>query len=429
MTLSPPAPRLAAPEARALLSLEEAARSVLSRCARLAPRRVATSAAAQLVLAEQIVACEGVPAFANSAMDGYALRAGDASAPPVRLEVVEAVMAGEVPSGELRAGQAARIMTGAPLPAGADAVCPFEQAREEGPGVIVVEQPLHAGANVRSPGEDVAAGEVVFAPGELLGPAALGVLASLGVAEVLAHPLPVVGVASTGDELVEGPSFRPPGKIRDANRPALLAALSAAGFPTRDLGIVPDDVGALTTALAAAATSCDAVVVSAGVSAGDRDLVGAALRRLCGGDLDELAVALRPGKPLAVGRLGSGPPVIGLPGNPVAAMVGLELLVLPALRQMAGRAVLRAPLLAATTDVEIARRADGRVHVVPAQAVLDEEGRLHVVALGARGSHQLRSLALANVLAVLADGEGLRAGDALRVLVRGDVPPAATVRG
>ena len=207
-----------------MIPLAEAQAFVLAGCPTLAPRPVPLAGSAELVLAETIVAPHPVPPFTTSSMDGYAVRAADCVSAPVRLSVVGQLLAGAAPSREVGPGEAIRIMTGAPLPDGADAVCMVERTvAEDGGAAVVIEDAVPAGTSVRPAGQDVEAGQTVFSPGTVLGPGHLGVLASLGVTEVLAHPRPTVGVLSTGDELLEGAAPLSPGKIRDANRPSLLA--------------------------------------------------------------------------------------------------------------------------------------------------------------------------------------------------------------
>ncbi len=256
-----------------LVTVEEARRSVLSSCRPLGPVQVPLSDALGLVTARPIVSGEAVPPFTNSSMDGYALRAGDVAVAPTRLRVVGVLMAGDDPSGMVVGeGEAVRIMTGAAVPEGADAVCMVEHTRAQD-GWVLVEEAVGPGTNVRRPGEDIAAGDEVFAAGESLGPAHIGVLASLGVARVEVFPRPRVGVVSTGDELVAGAGRLAPGKIRDSNRPGLLARLRTDGFEPVDLGWAGDEPGGLADVLVNAARTCDAVISSGGVSVGDRDMV------------------------------------------------------------------------------------------------------------------------------------------------------------
>jgi molybdenum cofactor synthesis domain-containing protein len=365
-------------------------------------------------------------------MDGYALRAADvagAAEAPVVLPVVAEVAAGHPAPRALAAGEAMRIFTGAPIPEGADAVVMVERTARldgRGPGgadAVEVRWAPEPGEHVRGAGDDLRAGQAVFAPGDELTPARLGVLASLGVTEVTAHPRPRVGVLSTGDELVEGPEPLRPGQIRDSNRPTLLALVAAAGFEPVDLGRAPDDEAAITEAVERGAAACDAVLSSGGVSMGDTDLVKVVLDRI--GDMRWMQVAIRPAKPLAFGLVGDGRvPVFGLPGNPVSSLVSFELFARPSLRRMAGHPAdrLHRPRLAAVADEPLRRRPDGKAHFARVEARVDGDGLLRVRSAGGQGSHQLSGAARANALAVLADGEGVAAGGRVPVIVLGDLP-------
>lgn len=216
---------------------------------------------------------------------------------------------------------------------------------------------------------------------------------------------------STGDELTEGPGALALGQIRDSNRHALLGLVRSAGFVAVDLGIVDDDRARLTASIENAGASCDAVLTSGGVSVGDADLVKVVLDELCGGTMRSLSVAVRPAKPFAFGRLAaSSTPVFGLPGNPVSSLVSFELLVRPALRQMAGHSALFRPVIAAIADEPLERGADGKVHVVSVRARVGEDGRIHVRSAGSQASHVLSSMARANALSLLPDGDGVAAG-------------------
>ena len=217
-----------------MIPVAEARRYVLSACKALAPVQLDVGDAYGHVLAETVLATSDVPPFANSSMDGYALRAADTASAPVRLRVVASVMAGDDARSLVSPGESVRIMTGAPLPPGADAVCMVELTRLESDGsIVVIEESVEPGTFVRKAGGDVHAGDEVFPPGTYLGAAHMGVLSSIGVQRVLVHPSPTVGVLSTGDELVTSSGPLEPGKIRDANRPALLAQLRADGFGAR----------------------------------------------------------------------------------------------------------------------------------------------------------------------------------------------------
>ncbi len=402
-----------------MIPVTEARQFVLSSCRALTPSRVAVSEASGHVLAESVRATEPVPPFANSAMDGYALRAADTVAPPARLRVVGSLMAGDDARTFVSAGESVRIMTGAPLPPGADAVCMVEVTRvEEGGSIVVVQESVNVGTHVRNAGDDIAEGDEVFGPGADLGPAHMGVLASLGVDNLLVRPRPIVGVLSTGDELATSTRSLAPAKIRDANRPALLSRLRADGFGTVDLGLTGDDETALAALLEEAATRCDALVASGGVSVGDRDVVKTVLQKLGGATTRWMQIAVKPAKPFAFGVLeATGTPVFGLPGNPVSALVSYELLVRPALRFMAGCTVLDRARLAAVADVDLPRSRDGKLHLVRVMARTVEDGVLRVRSSGGQGSHMLRVMAESNALALLPDGGGVHAGERVEVLL------------
>jgi molybdopterin molybdotransferase len=402
-----------------MIPVSEARQFVLSACGVLTPRRMAVSDASGHVLAEAIRAVEAVPPFVNSSMDGYAVRAADTAHPPARLRVVGTVLAGDSATTFVSTGESIRIMTGAPLPPGADAVCMVERTRVESNGsIVVVEVSVDPGTFVRKAGSDIRAGDEVFSPGTSLGPAHVGVLSSIGVEQLLAHPLPTVGVLSTGDELITSTGTLAPGKIRDANRPALLARLQTDGFGTIDLGVAGDDEAALTTMLEEAGSRCDAIVSSGGVSVGDRDVMKAVLKDLSGPTMRWMQVAIKPAKPFAFGVLKeTGTPVFGLAGNPVSALVSYELFVRPALRSMAGCAVLDRPRLAAVADLDIPRPRDGKLHLVRVTIRSGMDGVLGVRLAGGQDSHMLRVMAQSNALALLPDGEGVRAGEPVEVLL------------
>ena len=402
-----------------LISVAQARGLVLAAVTPLTPGRVTIGDAAGHILAEPVRAAEAVPRFANSAMDGYAVRAADVAAAPVRLRVTGTAAAGDGPKAALGHGEAMRIMTGALLPPGADTVCKVEHTRaEDGGAAVLIEEPVGPGTNVRHPGEDVVAGAQVCAPGIRLSPAYVGVLASLGVQDVLVHPRPTVGVLSTGDELAAGDAL-PPGKIRDANRPALLAQLRADGFHPADLGIGGDDQEILADRLREAASRCDAILATGGVSVGDHDVLKVALEKLGGATtMRSLLVAVKPGQHIAVASVGEQRvPAFGLPGNPVAALVTYELFVRPALRAMAGCQVLDRPRIAAVAETALLRRPGPKLHLVRVTARITEDGVLRVRPSGGQDSHMLLAMAQANALALVPDGEGIPAGERVEVML------------
>jgi molybdopterin molybdotransferase len=401
----------------ALIPLEDARAHVLDRCGVVAPGAVPLAGALGRVSAEVVVAGETVPPFDNSAMDGFAVRAADTAGAPVVLDVVDTVAAGASPTRPVGPGQAVRIMTGAPLPEGADAVVMVERTvARDGGRSVQIEVPVTSGTATRRAGDDVAAGDVVVGAGTVLRPGHLGVLASVGTAEVSVFPAPRVGVLSTGDELADASAPLRPGQIRDSNRPTLCALVAQAGFVAVDLGTVADDEAALAEAFRTAASGCDAVVTSGGVSMGDFDLVKVVLDRL--GDMRWMQVAIKPAKPFVFGLVG-GTPVFGLPGNPVSSMVSFELLARPALRKMAGfpQAAWSRPVIVGVAGEALRRQPDGKVHFVRVVASVDDDGRHQVRSAGGQGSHQLSAMATANALAVLADGDGVEAGAPVPVLL------------
>jgi molybdenum cofactor synthesis domain-containing protein len=311
-------------------------------------------------------------------------------------------------------------MTGAPMPAGADAVVMVERTRG-GPDAAVVEvlEPDEAGRNIRAAGSDIAPGQTVIDAGTVLGPAHLGVLASVNVRRPVVVPRPRLGVLSTGDELVDDGRALEPGQIRESNRPALVALARTFGIDAVDLGTVADDRDALTAALVDAAATCDAVATSGGVSMGDFDLVKVVLGELA--DMRWMQIAIRPAKPFAFGVL-DGTPVFGLPGNPVSSLVSLSLLGVPGLRRLAGRADLDLPRVAAVAGPGLDRRPDGRTAY---QRVICRwvDGRVHARPVVGQGSHQLASAADANGLAELPDGTGVPEGATVTVVLL--APPLA----
>jgi molybdenum cofactor synthesis domain-containing protein len=380
------------------------------------------------VIAETIRSLEQVPPFANTAMDGFAVRAADTSGAdqqPVSLRIVGTVRAGmsglDSPVGP---GEAARIMTGAPMPPGADAVVMVERTEtssDAGSVLITVEVPV--GNHVRPPGDDIEPGELVLSEGTELTPAHLGVLATVGVTHVSVHRRPRVGVISTGDELVDDGSQLAPGQIRDSNRLTLRALLRSSGFEAVDLGLVRDDEAAIEAALLAGVEHCDALVTSGGVSMGDFDFIKVVLDRI--GDMRWMQIAIKPAKPLAFGTItrstdGVPVPVFGLPGNPVSSMVSFELFCRPGLRQMAGFGPdgLDRPRVTAIASEPLGRRPDGKTHFARVRCEYDPTAAVHRVrSSGAQGSHHMAAMAAANALAILPDGPAIEVGGAVQVLL------------
>ncbi len=384
---------------------------MLAACPPAEPVEVSFTEAVGLVLAADVIATETVPPFDNTAVDGYAVRAADvvdASTTPVRLEVVGEIAAGAGPGERiLGAGEAIRIMTGAPIPPGADAVVMVEDTERIGDDAVLVSASVDPGSSVRPAGDDVVPGDVLFTAGALVTPAVLGVLATVNARVVSVHPKVSVAVLSTGDELVDDGRPLAPGEIRESNRRMLAAALSAAGCAVTDLGIVRDDEEELERVLRDAAASHDAVVTSGGVSMGDYDVVKAVLGRIA--EMRWMQVAIKPAKPLAFGLLG-GTPVFGLPGNPVSSLVSFEMFARPALRRMMGHQRLARPSVVAVADADLVRRPDGKTHLMRVTAFFGDDGRCHVAPVRAQGSHQLAATSTADAIAVVPDGDGVPAG-------------------
>jgi molybdenum cofactor synthesis domain-containing protein len=382
--------------------LATAQREILAAMVPLREAEVPLADALGLCLTEAVAAPHPVPPFANSSVDGFAVRSVDIARAPVWLEVLEDLPAGRLPTRGLTEGAAVRIMTGAPLPAGADAVVMVERTSAAGPGRVRVDRPAAPGEGVRAAGSDLPAGEVVFSAGERLTPGHLGVLASIGVARPRVRRRPRVAVLSTGDEVVPPETeVLAPGTIRDANGPLLAGMLAELGAEVLDLGIVGDDAKQLADALTAAAGAADAVVTSGGVSVGDFDLVKQVLAGL--GGVQFWRVALQPGKPFAFGSLGD-TPFFGLPGNPVSVTVSFEQLVRPALlRRMGARALFR-PRVPGRLTAEVRTDAERTVFLRANAAY--REGCWEASPSGAQGSHVLSALARADAFAVVPVGVG-----------------------
>ena len=392
-----------------MIPLSEAQSYVIGKCAPLGVDDVAIADALGLVTAEPIVSGEFVPPFDNTAVDGFAVIAADTAEAPTALRITGSIAAGEAPTVEVHPGDAVRIMTGAPMPAGADAVVMVENTEPVDDDSVRILEAVDAGQAVRRAGEDMTPDQTVFGPGTELHPGHLGVLATLGIPAIRAHRRPRVGVMSTGDELVDGPQALEPGQIRDSNRRTLLALVAQAGCTPVDLGLIRDDEAEVETALRSGVSSCNALITSGGVSMGDFDYVKMVLRRIA--DMRWMQVAIKPAKPLAFGTL-EGTPVFGLPGNPVSSMVSFELFARPGLRAMLGHSAdrLHRPRVRATAEGALPRGADGKTHFARV-GVRWVDGQPLISSAGGQGSHQLSAMAAAEGLAVLPDGPGLSVGD------------------
>jgi molybdopterin molybdotransferase len=392
------------------LTVNDALQIVLDAMPLLEAETVATPDALNRVLAEPVVAADSLPPFANSSMDGYALRAADvqdaSEAKPASLRVLADVAAGSDVDVTVEKGTAARIMTGAPLPPGADAVVPVEDTSEpwrDGgrplPDAIQIKRAVQPGDYVRPIGEDIEAGQTVIDAGQVIRPQEIGVLASLGVTEIAVVRRPRVGVLATGDELIPIDQALTPGKIRNSNGYTQTAQVRQLGGEPIPLGIAGDDAADLRRKLQTGLDAgVDLFVSSAGVSVGAYDVVKMVLEEE--GDVRFWRVRMRPGKPLTFG-LYHGVPYLGLPGNPVSAMVSFERFVRPSILKMGGHTELERPRVTVTLQETV--RSDGRETYVRA-IVGKEGGEYTAVTTGGQGSHMMTSLVQANALVIIPEG-------------------------
>jgi molybdopterin molybdotransferase len=408
-----------------VLTVSEARDRILAAVRPLPAENVSIEDARGRVLAETIVASRDVPPFANSAMDGYAVRVEDIrdAGPqrPVRLPVRGEIRAGDAPAGPLPGGAVFRIMTGAPIPAGSNAVVRLEDTAESD-GVVDIRVSVDEGTSIRKAGSDIHQGDRIADAGHILTPGLIGVIASSGLDRVPCVRAPRVLLLSTGDELRTATDKLEPGQIVNTNRYTLRAAMEEAGAVVIDAGVARDDIADLARKLRRA-QSADLVVTTGGVSMGAYDLVREVVSKQ--GAIDFWQVAVRPGKPLAFGKI-QGVPLIGLPGNPVSALVGFELFVRPALLRMQGRSLLERPRRTARLDVEL----ESPPHLEQyfrGIAREQKDGTLQVSLTGDQGSHVLRSMADANCLIPMPAGTGrLRAGSVVEVIMLSEAQPPAT---
>jgi len=415
---------------QSMISVEEALARILSHFRRLEPEEKPALEALGQVLAEDVTSPIDIPPLDNTAMDGYAVRAEDTSgatgAAPKTLRVIGELAAGYLFDGEVAPGTAVRIMTGAPIPRGADSVVPFEETDEstgrafgsfeKSAAEVRVLKAALPGANVRRAAEDVSKGDAVMREGTVLGPAQIGVLASLGKATVRVYRRPVVAILSTGDELLQPGQPPEPGKIYDSNAYSVSAMVTEAGGIPKRLGIASDTVEALTAKLREG-LDADMLITSAGVSRGDYDVVKDVLARE--GAIDFWTVRMRPGKPLAFGAFPSGDrqvPHIGLPGNPVSSMITFELFGRPAIYTMLGKSGWERPRVRAVAEERMENSDARRVYM---RAILTQrDGVYHASLTGPQGSGILTSMALANALAIVPeDVEAVEPGEEVDCLV------------
>jgi molybdopterin molybdotransferase len=394
-----------------MISVQDGQNQILRQLAEPTPPEVvAVTRARQRVLAEDLLAPFDVPPTDNSAVDGYAVASDDVPAGKTReLDVVAELAAGAVFEGAVASGQTVRIMTGAPMPRGADTVYPQEMVERRGNRLSV--GPIPKGANVRKRGEDIQAGTIAIERGTVLRPQEMGLITSLGQWQVLVHRRPRVALLSTGDEVVEPGTPRKPGQIYDANRFTLRGSIEQCGGEVVDLGIVADVRDELRDRLLEAAGVGDIVVTSGGVSVGVLDLVKDVLDEI--GAIDFWQVAMQPGRPLAFGRIASAH-FFGLPGNPVASMLAFMLFVRPAIYKLAGRRQLF-PETAEATAIEAMSKKKGR-REFKRGIVRWQNGRWEARTTGPQGSGILSSMAAGNCLIVLDEERGdVAAGETVLV--------------
>lgn len=413
------------------LEVSAAVQRVLSAVKPLETVRLPLTEALGYVLAERVTSPIDLPAHDNSAMDGFAVRAADilgaSSDDPRELPVAADVPAGAAVPAGLEAGHAVRVMTGAPVPPGADSVVRVEHTDGgvidgAGRGAVRIRSDADAHRNIRPRGEDLRIGDVVLEPGRVLRPAEIAVAASVGRKELAVVRRPVVGVLTSGDELVDVDGFDEVlagRRIVSTNTYSLAAQLREIGVEARDLGIAPDTTGGLLDRLQHA-RGCDALITSAGISMGEHDLVRGVLSEI-GTEFDFWRVKMRPGSPVAFGRVGGlgGIPWFGLPGNPVSSMVTFEVLVRPAILKMCGRSEVFAPTVEARLE-EDQPLAPGLTHFLRVHLGEADTG-LTARAAGPQGSGILTSMVRADALLVVPGGGGRR-GDGFRAIVLGGAP-------
>lgn len=370
-----------------MLSVGEARARVLAAVAPVGTEEVLVGDALGRVLAQELSAPHALPRFDNSAMDGYAVVGADfAGTSPVELEVVGEVRAGDPIEIEVLPGRAVRIMTGAPIPPGADAIVPVEDT-EESNGRVRVSSSPEPGAHIRPAGDDVARGQVIAGPGTSIGPGEMALMASLGLSPVVVARRPKVAIVVTGDELVAPEEVPGPGQIRDSNSIALAALVRAAGGEPIVHRSVPDGLAETRAAFSAAADGADLVISSGGVSMGRYDFVRDVIGEL--GRIDLWRVAMQPGKPVVLGAIRE-VPFLGLPGNPVSIHIGFEQFVRPALRKMQGLANVLRPTVRAFLSEPLDKR-PGRLHFVRVSLERDDRGWI-ATPTGPQGSHIQSSL-------------------------------------
>lgn len=415
------------------ISVDEALQCVLAHCSRLPSEHVALTEAAERVLAADVTASFSLPPFANAAMDGFAVHSADVAAGSpsalCSLRLIGESLAGHGFAGQLESGTAVRIMTGAVVPPGADAVVPLEETTPgEGATILIPPYAVRRGQHIRRVGEDVAVGETVLRAGCLLAPPEIGLLAALGVAEVAVVRRPRVAILATGDEIVPAATSLGPGQVHDANTPMLAALVARCGGVPLSLGIAHDSEASLLHRLHEALTHTpDLILTTAGVSVGEYDRVKEILSLR--GSIIFWKVRMKPGKPLVAGLLTVSPdeprqaaspgegkntvPMLGLPGNPTSAFTAGEVFVRPALLHMQGRP-LALPRIWARLEEDV--HGTGRQLYLPVRLYAAEQGYGAALCGRARGSHAISTLVEANSLLMVPEAGAYRAGEMVEVV-------------
>ena len=397
-----------------MIPVEEAQERVLAHVSPLEAITLRFDEARGFVLAEDVRADEDMPPFPASAKDGYAVIAADTTR---ERRLIGTQEAGSVDAPRVEPGTVVRITTGAPLPPGADAVVMVERTEERDGWVIIHQESVEPGADVRPPGQDIRKGQVVLSEGTELGPAEIGLLATIGRTQVRVYRKPVVAVMSTGDELVEPDHTPGPGQIRDSNRYTLAAAVAEAGGIPLVLGLARDEAATLEELMLRGLEEADALLTSGGVSMGNRDLVKPLLEKL--GTVHFGRVYTKPGKPVTFATV-RGKPVFAMPGFPVSSLVSFEIFVRPALRKMQGHRCLFRPRRRVILEHDVQHTAD-RTEFQRAVVTL-RDGRFYASTTGFQGSGRLLSMVGANALLRLPYGQGdFKKGEVVEALVIGEI--------